>query len=327
MQRWGRTHAGTVRFFCPACRKSGIRQRPDVTERHLRRELDMWLGGKDSLSEIAATHRMSRQALSKKFYPFFYDVPEPAIPRDKKMDLLILDATYVHSRYLCALVAIDDEDNVYWRFAPYESFVSWHAFLKQFSTPKVVVMDGQKGLFAVARMLWPEVAIQRCQFHVISFAMQYLGRRPKDEAGKAILDLLYRLKTVKTPSERDKWVTLYKIWEHQYQKELTARNEQGRFAHQRLRSVRYVMRRALPHLFTYIDHPGTPNTTNLVEGWVNGAVAEALRLHRGLPLREKRMLVSIVLSHLSRKKKAIRRLGSLEPLPRWLPESPLTATG
>jgi len=292
-----------VRFFCPACRKSAAWQRPDIAERTLRHELDLWLGGKDSLSEIAAEHGISRQALSKKFYPFFYNAPEPKIPKDREMNLLILDATYVHSRYLCALVAIDERDNIYWRFAPYESFASWYAFLKLFPTPKVVVMDGQKGLFATAKMLWPEAAIQRCQFHVISFALQYLGRHPKDEPGKVILDLLYRLKTVKTPEARDKWIMLYKIWEHQYAKPLNAKNEQGRFQNPRLRSVRYVMRRAIPNLFTCIDHPGTPNTTNLVEGWVNGAVAEALRRHRGVRYHEKRMLVSIILSHLSRKHK------------------------
>jgi hypothetical protein len=37
-----------------------------------------------------------------------------------------------------------------------------------------------------------------------------------------------------------------------------------------------------------------------VEGWVNGALAEALRWHRGLRIHEKKALVAIVLSHLAR---------------------------
>jgi hypothetical protein len=63
------------------------------------------------------------------------------------------------------------------------------------------------------------------------------------------------------------------------------------------------MRKAIPYLFTYINRPGVPNTTNLVEGWVNSAIAEALRLHRGLRLSEKKMLVSIILTKLAKENK------------------------
>jgi len=285
-----------------------------MVQRHLRRELDLWLGGKDSLSEIAAHYRSTRQSLWRKFHPFFNVAFEPEIPHDPPMRTLILDATYIHGRTLCALVAIDERDRVFWRFAPYESYETWFKFLALFPTPETVVMDGQKGLFAAARFLWPEARIQRCQFHVVSFAIQYLGRHPKDEAGQSILGLLYRLKEVKTPEARDRWIMLFKIWQKQYERQLLARSEAGAFQYPRLRSVRYILRRALPHLFTYIDHPGTPNTTNLVEGWVNSAVAEALRRHRGLKEYEKKTLVSVVLFHLTRGRSDEKMRADLNPV-------------
>ncbi len=142
--------------------------------------------------------------------------------------------------------------------------------------------------------------IQRCQFHVIAFALQYLGRRPKEEVGKVMLHILYTLKDVKTPVERDAWIAAYRHWETRYERFFNARNKFGAFAYPRLRSVRFIMRKALPNLYTYIDIPGTPNTTNLVEGWVNSAIAEALRRHRGLHEYEKKTLASIVMSHLKR---------------------------
>jgi hypothetical protein len=300
MQRWGRTAKGTARFYCPACKKTSVWKRKDVAASHIRHEFDGWLGGKDSMKEVAEKYHKTRQAMWKEFHPLFEFAQEPRVPRDLRNDILIVDATYIHGHILCALVAIDEHDRIFWRFAPYESFASWHRFLTLLPQPKVVVMDGQKGLFAVVRMIWPSTKVQRCQFHVIAFAIQYLGRHPKDEAGQAILKLLYELKEAKTPEGRDQWVLLYKIWEKQYEKDFNARSESGRFQNPRLRSVRYIMRRALPYLFTFLDYPGTPNTTNLVEGWVNGAVAEALRRHRGLRAREKKTLVSIILSHLSR---------------------------
>lgn len=300
MQRWGRTRKGTVRFFCPVCKKTATRERRDVKKRHYLHELDLWLGGKDSLSEMAAKLHKTRQTLSREFHPFFDFAPEPKVPKRLKPRVLILDGTYVHGHILCVLVAIDEHDNIFWKFAPYESYLSWHSFLIRFSQPEVVVMDGQKGLFSVVRMIWPSTKIQRCQFHVVQFAIQYLGRNPKEEAGQKVLGLLYQLKEAKTPKKRDQWLLLYKIWEKQYEKVLHAKTEPGRFQHPRLRSTRLIIRRALPNLFTFLDHPDTPNTTNLVEGWVNGALAEALRRHRGLRIHEKKALVSIVLSHLAR---------------------------
>ncbi len=302
MQHWGRTHAGTARFFCHSCRKSTTSLRKDLTEKHVHERLDAWLAGKESLAFIAKKDHETRQALWKEFHPFFKSVAESSIFPVSPIHTLILDATYVHGNKLCVLVAIDEYRDISWRFAPYESYASWLQFLISLPTPEVVVMDGQKGLFAAAKRLWPNALVQRCQFHVVSLAFQYLGRRPKDEPGKDMAELLYQLKTVRTSEAKNHWLLMYKIWEKRYQyKVFSARNDSGKFTYQRLRSVRFIMRKAIPYLFTYIEKPGVPNTTNLVEGWVNSAVAEALRLHRGLRLPEKKMLVSVILSKLAKK--------------------------
>ena len=299
VQHWGTTRKGSARFFCPECKRTITKKkRLDVRIRHQRHEMDLWLGGKDSLKEISTRYHSTRQTFWKHFRPFMSFPFEPQIPKEK-MKMLILDATYIHKNSLCALVAIDENDRVFWRFAKRESYLTWCHFLSDFPEPEILVMDGQKGLFAAAKILWPDVKIQRCQFHVVCFAMQYLGRHPKDEAAKEIQKLLYGLKEVKTQLKRDAWIYFFKMWERKYDNLLKEKSEGGyEFKYQRLKSVRFVIRKALPHLFTYIDNPGTPNTTNLVEGWVNAAVAEAIRLHRGLKDFEKKTLVAIVLSKL-----------------------------
>jgi len=312
LQHWGTTAAGRTRFFCAACDRTVTnKKRKDVHERHLRYELDLWLGGKDNLREIASKYHQTRQTFWKNFKPLFSLPFEPLIP-EEPIHTLILDATYIHGNSLCALVAIDERDRVYWRFAPYESYEAWFQFLKLFPKPEVVVMDGQKGLYLAALRLWPFTAVQRCQFHVISFASQYTGRRPKDPAAREILDLLYRLKYAKTPEGRDEWKSLYQKWEKKFQIELYEKNVWGNFKHPRLRTVRYIIRKALPNLFTFLDYPDTPNTTNLVEGWINSAVAEALRRHRGLNEMEKKTLVATVLSHLTRKRREALKQDGLQ---------------
>lgn len=302
MQLWGHTHAGSVRFFCPACRKSKTSLRKDLSEKYIHERLDAWLAGKESLEFVANKDHKTRQALWKEFHPFFKSVAESSLFSVSPIRTLVLDATYVHGNKLCVLVAIDERRNIAWRFAPYESYLFWFQFLMSLPAPSIVVMDGQKGLFAAAKRVWPDVLVQRCQFHVIALAFQYLGRRPKEEAGKALAKLLYGLKTARTQETKKRWLMFYTIWEKQYERKVfSVRNESGKFTYQRLRSARYIMRKAIPHLFTYIDKPGVPNTTNLVEGWVNSAIAEALRLHRGLRLSEKKMLVSVILSKLAKR--------------------------
>jgi len=302
VQHWGATKKGSPRFYCPECKRTITKKkRVDVRIRHERHELDLWLGGKDSLTEIAQRYGSTRQTFWKHFRPFMSFPFEPQIPKEK-MKMLILDATYIHKNTLCALVAIDESDRVFWRFAPHESYRAWKHFLSAFPEPEILVMDGQKGLFAAARDLWPDVKIQRCQFHVVSFAMHYLGRHPKDQASREIQNLLYRLKEVKDSNRRDWWILLYKVWEERYAKLMKEKNDGGKgYKNQKMKSVRFLIRKALPNLFTYIDNPGTPNTTNLVEGWINSAVAEAIRRHRGLKDFEKKTLVSIVLTHLKKR--------------------------
>lgn len=300
MQRWGKTKSRTPRFFCLTCRKTATWERDDVAWRHHKERLIAWLTGVESKSAIAKRYGISRQALTKEFHRFFRENLEPRIPADLQTDILIVDGKYIHHRFLCVLVAVTENDRIFWRFAPEERYGTWRAFLSGFPPPQIVVADGHKGMSQFTKRWWPQTAFQRCHFHMVLLVTKYLSRNPKDEAGRVILDLVHRLKEIHTHEEKQRWVYLHRIWEHQYQKVFNEKTESGGYRYRKLRSVRLIMRRAIPDLFTYLDFPGCPNTTNLVEGWVNTAIAEGLGRHRGLTLVQKKTLVSIVLSNLTR---------------------------
>ena len=272
----------------------------DTRLRHDYDRLVAWLTGVDSKDAIAKRYGLTRRALSKEFRPFFKKNPNGMAPLGFQAKLLIVDAKFIHGSELCALITVTEEDRIFWQFADSERYGTWSACLARFSPPKVVVADGQKGVSGFVKRYWSQTAFQRCHFHMVSLVIHYLSRNPKEEAGREILELMYRLKTVKTHEDRDQWKLLRYIWEKQYEKVFGEKNESGGYAHRKLRSVRFILRRALPDLFTYLDYPGCPNTTNLVEGWVNTAIAEGLRRHRGLRLSQKKTLVSIILSNLSR---------------------------
>ena len=303
MERWGKTKAGTPRFFCLRCRRTAVWERNDVQQRHRKERFVTWLTGVENKITIARHYGLTRRALSKEFRPFFLENPNPPISQGFKTKILIVDAKFIHGRQLCVLIAVTEDDQIFWQFASAECYSVWRDFLIHFSPPEVVVADGQKGMAHFVKQQWPRAAFQRCHFHLVSLVGHYLSRNPKEEAGREILRLLYQLKEVKTYEERDRWKLLHEIWEKQYEKIFSAKNESGGYIHQKLRSVRFILRRALPDIFTYLDYQGCPNTTNLVEGWVNTAIAERLRRHRGLHLLQKKTLVSIILSNLKRLKR------------------------
>lgn len=302
MRRHGKTKSGTERYFCPVCKKTSTMRREDTVLRHKKDRLIEWLVGIKNKTEIAKRYGVTRQTLSNEFRPFFKKNPNGMAPFGFQAKMIIVDAKFIHGNSLCALIAVTEENKIFWEFADSECYGTWYSCLTRFAPPEVVIADGQKGVSGFIKRYWPNTKFQRCHFHIVSLVIHYLSRNPKEEAGQRILDLMYQLKHIKTHKEKDRWILLYKIWEKQYEKAFDEKNNFGNYKYKKLRSVRFILRKALPNLFTYLDYMGCPNTTNLVEGWVNTAIAERLRRHRGLHLSQKKILVSIILSHLSREK-------------------------
>lgn len=302
MRRHGTTKAGTERYFCPACKKATIIHRDDTRLRHERDRLVAWLTSPESKTAIAKRYGLTRQALSYEFRRFFGKNPDGMAPLGYQADRLIIDAKFVHGSALCALIAVTEADRIFWQFADDENYETWQTCLTRFAPPEVVVADGEKGASRFVKRHWPTTAFQRCHFHMVKLVLQYLSRNPKEEAGQELLKLMYRLKTVKTHETKERWLLLFRIWEKQYARYFKEKTEGGAYVYRKLRSARTVVHRALPDLFTYLDHPGCPTTTNLVEGWVNAAMPSQRLGNRGVHLSQKKILVSIILSHLTREK-------------------------
>lgn len=298
MQRYGKTTAGTQRWFCLSCQNSCVSVRIDTTKRHYRDAFERWLCGEESQREIAQRFQVSRKTIYHHFHSFFQESWQCRFTISQPIDTLIVDGKYIHKDSLCTLLALADTGDIYWEFASIENNHTWYRMLSKLPAPVVVVCDGQKGLVRVIRLLWPHTKIQRCHFHMVSYGIQMLTRNPQTTAGKEILQFLHRLKDIHTHKQQEKWILLFRMWEKQYQKILTEKNERGVYTNKKLRSVRGLIKRALPDLFTYLDYD-VPNTTNLVEGWLNTRIADAIRQHRGFSPPQKKTLVSVILSKLS----------------------------
>ena len=166
-----------------------------------------------------------------------------------------------------------------------------------------IVCDGQRGMLKAIKERFPQVIIQRCQFHVIQYCLGRLTKNPESLAAWELRQLVLDISKVKTKSDLNRWLFRYKDWyqtHHRFLKEKTYQSNEltptGRrrwhYTHGRLHAAHSHLKNSMPNIFMYIKYPRIPNTTNFVEGAINSPMQEKLRLHRGLTLSQRRVLIA-----------------------------------
>lgn len=313
MQRYGKTAAGTPRWYCARCRVSGTRTRLDTVVRHEWKRFIRYLTGKASISEYALEKDMARETLSRRFSHYFTLRPSWRPPLS--IHMLILDGSYIHGREHMVLIALTEHGIAYWHFVPRETTEAWRWLLMHLPRPQVVVCDGHAGLLSAVNALWPGIAIQRCHFHIAKLARHYLTLRPKTDAGREAKALIHIIPRIKTTAEENEWCAAYAEWKERHMSFLAERTyyrQDNRvrwwYTHRNLRGIRSLIDGALPHLFTHLRYAGIPNTTNHVEGGLNAIIAGKIWLHRGLNMKQKEVLVGAILIERNRRRKPTRNV-------------------
>jgi hypothetical protein len=307
MYRYGKTSAGTQRWWCKKCGGSGVRSRVDRRTDQYRRTFIRWLTGTASLTEIAKRTSCSRQQLSTRFEPLWREPPPQPEALTGEIDTLVLDGVYLSGRVNVALIARALENEYSWSFSERECFSAWDAFLSRIPPPALVVMDGQKGLHEAVLKHFPHARIQRCVVHVERFVRSCISRQPKTEAGRELWKLTRSLWEVCTPQDAQQWITSFEVWNEKHEaflKERSYSSQTGRwwYTHRKLRAARSHIKNALPYLFTFVEILEAPRTTNHVEGGVNARLKELVHRHRGLSPERKRIMTAYFLASKTKKK-------------------------
>lgn len=315
MQKWGRTAAGKQRFRCAQCGKSGIRRRPDNQRRLWQCRFIHWLIHNTSLHLLARQYRVSERTLRRKFVACWRSHPRSHPPDAADLiPIVILDGTGVVKRHAVVLIAQNPARSVPigWQFAEREKFETWVAFLTKLRlwgvAPSFVVCDGQRGLLAAIRLVWPQTLIQRCIIHVNRQVRIWLTQRPKTPAGKKLLLLMRTLMQVRTRRQKRRWMRTFRKWckKHEaFLKERTHHPTEPKrwwYTHRKLRATRSLIKNSIPDLFRFVSNPEIPRTSNHVEGGVNSRLKELLRSHRGVSAQKKLIITSSYLAHRQRQK-------------------------
>lgn len=264
------------------------------------------------MQELAGQVGITRQTLNRWLKPCWESVPVAA-PHARPR-VLVLDATTVVPRTCVVLIGQDPGTSrpVSWFFADREKYATWHAFLSELTRigtqPQFVVCDGQRGMRAVLRLIWPATQVQRCVIHIHRQARLWLTQHPKTAAGRSLLLIVDGLLAVRTRRQKRRWIRRFHQWLHRYEAFLKERTRHPMaprrwwYTHRKLRAVRSLLKNSLPDLFRYIGHPEVPRTSNHVEGGVNSRLKELLRSHRGLSAKKRRTLTAYYLAKLQERK-------------------------
>jgi len=313
LQKRGLTAAGTQRWYCPKCARSSCRSRPDLERKLLLEHFVRWLLGKESQAEIAERRGEDARTWRRKIDWCWNIIPPRLLgaTMPSQPDIILMDGTRV--AHLTSLIVRTLEGVLGWQFSPWESSEEWKRLIYEIPAPKIVVVDGQKGVLRAISICWPETKVQRCHFHAWMNVRSKLTLHPKTQAGVELLTIARTLlRGVTTLKQRDEWIQQLYAFGERYDKVLKERTygsinpfgcRRWWYTHRNLRSAYRQLVKLVEdkQLFTYLEIVVTdmdtgepvaiPRTTNHVEGGINSRLRDLMKLHRGLPIERQIRLV------------------------------------
>ena len=184
------------------------------------------------------------------------ETPKP-LKLNLKEIILLIDVTYWGLNF--GVVVFKDAISkkfIWWNFIEHKEKIKDYVlgflwYLEQGYVIKVVVAaDGFKGL---TKILYP-IPFQICQIHIQRNIQTKLIKKPKSLVSKELLELSRKL----TKLNKESFVKELENWQEKHKDFLNEKsiNDSGRliYAHQRLRSAYYSLKRNLAYLYYILEH-------------------------------------------------------------------------
>ena len=286
---------GKQRYKCKECGRrftGGIR-------RDKSQVITDYVDGKQTIIQLAAKYKVSERTIRR-------DLESMRFVRKKakyKEVTVQLDTTYWGRKF--GLMVIKDalRNKVLWHkyvynetINQYMEGISW--LESQGFKIYGIVIDGMRGL---AQALYP-IPVQMCQFHQILITRRYLTQEPDLNASCELLSLVKNI----TQMDKESFIGAFNEWHDKYKDVLNERIHDKRikrhtppYMRPRLRSAYLSLKRNMPLLWTFYDHPetGLPNTNNAIEGLFSD-IKSKLRAHRGISKdNRKKLLDEYIMRH------------------------------
>lgn len=242
---------------------------------------------------------MSQSSIQRLFDHYLSSPPQNII-RSKSHVHLLIDGTYF-ANGLCVVLYYDNDLQYVqlYRTSNQEKYKEIKEDLENLKKMGVdvysVTCDGHKAILKSVQKVYPNAVIQRCVVHVKRQSCSWLGKFPKLQVSRELLQIIRPLTRLNSTDKVNEWLVNFHHWYHQNEafiNEQTFSEETGRmwYTHKKLRAACSHLINAIPHLFAYINDPEIPKTTNELEGYFMH-LKEKLTLHRGLRFDKKKSFI------------------------------------
>ena len=249
-----------------------------------------WVLGKQTIEDIAIECGYSARHVHRWFDEYLDSSPSWTMNTSIPIYLLIDGTYYSDDHCLIVYRAENLKRTIFYRFTNHEDQNEIAADLLNIRDLGYNVIgittDGGDNIIRAVEYVFPDVPRQRCVVHVQRECLASITQRPRTTEAKLFRSLVQDLSICRTVNDKLWWLNLYHRWEEDYkefvfQKGVVSYSHQEYYVHNDLRKAYIHLKRALPNLFTYIDYPGVPKTTNALEAFF-GHIKDQIRTHRGL---------------------------------------------
>ena len=287
--RWG-TREGHQRYKCRDCGASFVKHKEGVRQSNRLVWFRKWVLGKQTVEDIANECGYSARHVHRWFDEYLDSSPSWTMNTSMPIYLLI-DGTYYSDDHCLILYRAENlKRTIFYRFTTHEDQNEIAADLISIRDLGYEVIgittDGGDNIIRAVEYVFPDVPRQRCVVHVQRDCLASITQRPRSTEAKLFRNLVQDLSICRTINDKLWWLSMYYRWEEDYkefvfQKGVISYSHQEYYVHNDLRKAYIHLKRAIPNLFTYIDHPGVPKTTNALEAFF-GHIKDQIRSHRGL---------------------------------------------
>ena len=287
--RWG-TREGHQRYKCQDCGASFVKHKEGVRQSNRLVWFRKWVLGKQTVEDIAHECGYSARHVHRWFDEYLDSSPSWTMNTSIPIYLLI-DGTYYSDDHCLILYRAENlKRTIFYRFTTHEDQNEIAADLLSIRDLGYdvigVTTDGGDNIIRAVEYVFPDVPRQRCVVHVQRDCLTSITQRPRSTEAKLFRNLVQDFSICRTVNDKLWWLNMYHNWEDDYkefvfQKAVISYSHQEYYVHNDLRKAYIHLKRAIPNLFTYIDYPGVPKTTNALEAFF-GHIKDQIRLHRGL---------------------------------------------
>lgn len=287
--RWG-SREGHQRYKCRDCGTSFIKHKEGVRQSNRLVWFRKWVLGKQTIEDIAQECGYSARQVHRWFDEYLDSSPSWTMNTSRPIYLLI-DGTYYSNGHCLILYRAENlKRTIFYRFTTHEDddeIASDLISIRDLGYNVIgITTDGGDNIIRAVQYVFPNVPRQRCVVHVQRDCLASITQRPRFTEAKLFRNLIQDLSVVKTKNDKLWWLGMYARWvedneEYVFQKAIVSYSHQEYYVHNDLRKAYIHLKRALPNLFTYIEHPGVPKTTNALEAFF-GHIKDQIRSHRGL---------------------------------------------